>query len=791
MSTIKLSDLPHLTQLDANSSNSLFVVIDIPDGANGTKIITGHDLALGLYANESLNVGSDLVVHGNAGIGTISPVSKLHIIGTTTSNTFTSTVTPGTAPFTINSNTPVANLVADTVVTNANLTGQVVSVGNVTTITNANVINKVLTGYIISSGTISATDTIVGAIAKLDGNDVINLKKATDFANSMNTFLQSNIATGISSAISYTDAANTSLRANDYFVLALALSHTDEANSFLQTTFNNSLISANTWLKSNIAAGVSISKSYTDGANNFLQSNDFTTLSTSISYTDAANTWLQSNISNALSTARSYTDTANTWLRANDFVTLNTSINYTNAANTFLQANDYVTLNTSINYTKAANTFLQANDYVTLNTSINYTNAANTFLQANDYATLNTSINYTNAANAAIQTIAFNSSKAYTDAMISSLNSLAYNWVFADAPATSAKSYTDTANAYSIAYSVAYTNSVINYPITNVFYVDPARTDSYTATGSLNKPFKTVSAALTYIHAGIDGSTITPAETNPIFIVLKGSTTESVTLTRGHIFLVGEKGNKFTNISVNGTITVSGANNSSSAIDNNYFVISGLSINAGVNNTCIQTTGSNAQSLFLKDVSVYASGTGTGVYANNTGFRSSDNKPSFIRGDDIRVSHTGTGDVYCFNINKGNAKFTLVETDVASQIAAVQNGASLTFVDSQLEANGTTCLESYGTGSITVKNSSITNYQTSANAYGVWLHNSGSTATLEGCNFAVIDIVNNGSRAVKGVSGSVLNYTGLIFEKNGSANTNNLLDSAVTYNLLTNSFTRV
>ena len=60
---------------------------------------------------------------------------------------------------------------AATVVTNANLTGQVTSVGNTTTVTNSAVINKVLTGYVSGAGTVAATDNILQAIQKLNGNN--------------------------------------------------------------------------------------------------------------------------------------------------------------------------------------------------------------------------------------------------------------------------------------------------------------------------------------------------------------------------------------------------------------------------------------------------------------------------------------------------------------------------------------------------------------------------------------------------------------------------------------------
>ena len=395
-------------------------------------------------------------------------------------------------------------------------------------------------------------------------------------------------------------------------------------------------------------------------------------------------------------------------------------------------------MNTAINYTNAANTFLQANDYITLNTAINYTNAANTFLQANDTITLN-----------------------------------------------SAKAYTDNANTYLI--------SLINYQTTNRFYVDPSRTDTYTATGSLNKPFKTVGAALTYIHDGIDNTTITNPQVNPIYVSLKNSTTENITLTRGKIFLVGETSTLYNPVTINGTITVNGANTSANAIDVNYFVLDGLSVIGGDNNACIQTSGSNAQSLLLKDVKVSASGsTGVGIYANNTGVRSSDGKLSFIRGSDITASHSGTGDVYCFNINKGTAEFTNVETINATQVGAAQTGAKLSFIGSQLQANGATCVESYGTGELNILNSSIINTRVATNTYGIWLHDSGSLAIVDQCKFDVRDTTNSSSRAVKGVSGSILVYSNLSFAANSTyGSTNNLLDTAVSYYLLTNSFTRV
>ena len=75
----------------------------------------------------------------------------------------------------INGSAVVGNIAgnAATVTTNANLTGEVTSAGNATTVTNAAVIGKVLTGYVSGAGTVAATDTVLQAINKLNGNDAL------------------------------------------------------------------------------------------------------------------------------------------------------------------------------------------------------------------------------------------------------------------------------------------------------------------------------------------------------------------------------------------------------------------------------------------------------------------------------------------------------------------------------------------------------------------------------------------------------------------------------------------
>jgi hypothetical protein len=94
------------------------------------------------------------------------------------------------------------SLTAGNVTTNANLTGDVTSVGNATTLTNAPVIAKVLTGYVSGAGTVAATDSILQAIQKLNGNDATNanltgMVTSVGNAASLGSFTSAQLATAL------------------------------------------------------------------------------------------------------------------------------------------------------------------------------------------------------------------------------------------------------------------------------------------------------------------------------------------------------------------------------------------------------------------------------------------------------------------------------------------------------------------------------------------------------------------------------------------------------------------
>lgn len=154
----------------------------------GTGLLEWSDLFLALGGVINFNNGDWTATH-SAGILTVG-VGDLRV-GTAGTNSASVVTVGGTQTLSAKTfvapalGTPAsgvatnltgtaASLTAGTVTTNANLTGDVTSIGNATTLTNAPVIAKVLTGYVSGAGTVSATDSILQAIQKLNGNKATN-----------------------------------------------------------------------------------------------------------------------------------------------------------------------------------------------------------------------------------------------------------------------------------------------------------------------------------------------------------------------------------------------------------------------------------------------------------------------------------------------------------------------------------------------------------------------------------------------------------------------------------------
>lgn len=150
------------------------------DATAGILVQTGADTFLKRVLTGT--AAEITVTNGDgAGVPTLSLPTALTFTGKTiTGGTFNSPtlVTPalGTPASGVATNLTgtAAGLTAGNVTTNANLTGEATSVGNAVTLTNSAVIAKVLTGYTSGAGTVAATDSILAAIQKLNGNDATN-----------------------------------------------------------------------------------------------------------------------------------------------------------------------------------------------------------------------------------------------------------------------------------------------------------------------------------------------------------------------------------------------------------------------------------------------------------------------------------------------------------------------------------------------------------------------------------------------------------------------------------------
>jgi hypothetical protein len=76
MSTVKITDLPLISTINANTANTLFVGVDVPTLTTGKMTVT--TLANGLYSNNILNVGVNPVLYSNV-IGQFSSSSNTYL----------------------------------------------------------------------------------------------------------------------------------------------------------------------------------------------------------------------------------------------------------------------------------------------------------------------------------------------------------------------------------------------------------------------------------------------------------------------------------------------------------------------------------------------------------------------------------------------------------------------------------------------------------------------------------------------------------------------------------------
>jgi hypothetical protein len=136
-----------------------------------------------------------------------------------------------------------SGLTAGTVTTNANLTGEATSSGsNAVTLTNSAVIGKVITGFTSTPGVVAATDTILQAIQKLNGNTA---------ASGSGTVTSVSVVTA--NGVSGTVATATTTPA---ITLSVSLALDDLSDVTLSTPAVNQLLGYNgtNWVNTNAAS---------------------------------------------------------------------------------------------------------------------------------------------------------------------------------------------------------------------------------------------------------------------------------------------------------------------------------------------------------------------------------------------------------------------------------------------------------------------------------------------------------------------------------------------------------
>jgi hypothetical protein len=264
-------------------------------------------------------------------------------------------------------------------------------------------------------------------------------------------------------------------------------------------------------------------------------------------------------------------------------------------------------------------------------------------------------------------------------------------------------------------------NALVGPEPTNQYFIDGARSDTYTANGSIPFPFKTIAAAIA--HAASDSRN----DSNPAWFGIYSPMTEStVSITHGGIFFNGVNGSgTHSPIVITGAWTFNGADGSLTA---NHFALANLELTA-TSADVITFAGTVGQRLFLKDIWITANTAGT--YALNM---TNTSNTSIIEIDGLKVSHNAsTGDNYCLNVSTGTVDIDDMETSGNTQIARVTSG-SLNITNSELDAVGFEAFHVASGALLTIANSEITN--TYVNSSGIML-DSGATAILGNVIFAV------------------------------------------------------
>ena len=319
----------------------------------------------------------------------------------------------------------------------------------------------------------------------------------------------------------------------------------------------------------------------------------------------------------------------------------------------------------------------------------------------------------------------------------------------------------------------------------NRWYVDPSRTDINPAasTGNVNNPFLTITAALAYIEARMADGTLSNFDPtanivlSPQFIVLLSSTTENVTLTRGHIYIIGDTPDAgHVPIWIQGHVTITPGGATKALNDFGLFHVAVLPTG---NFHGVKVTGTAACRVYLENVYVYQGTSGYScVYMDNS---DASTKLELV---DCTVGRD-SGSTFLVDIQSAYCKIDNLETNGQGQALNFANAAAGSMLSSVIDAGVGAVITLSGTVQFGMGNCILNNTSAAANSYGVTM--SGTASMQFGvCTFNV-PAAQATNRAINGVAGNVVLYTGPVFQYG----TTNKISTAITLIPLTTTFTAV
>ena len=307
-------------------------------------------------------------------------------------------------------------------------------------------------------------------------------------------------------------------------------------------------------------------------------------------------------------------------------------------------------------------------------------------------------------------------------------------------------------------------------PPDNHWYVNPNRTDTYTSTGSVAAPYKTVGAALSAIQNALQTGIVSFTDNgdsiaNPQFIILQSSTTENIGLTTGHIYIQGDttSGSQMP-IWIYGTVTI---NPTVGTLYQNRFGLSNLGIvntgsNPGIGTThSLIVTGSAPLRCYLHDCNIIAGSTGNqAIFMDNSGTGTQ------LYAEVQQLSRAGTsGTDYVVKVSKGYAFFSNCSTGGSTATFNVSGTGTLQIQYSKIDSAGEACVKVDG-GTAIVTSTSLLNTV----GHGVSM-TAGTLVTIN--NYFDIPLSPATNRAIAGVSGVTVLHSNTVvaFGKNAKYST--------------------